>query len=154
MVKGNAEGAYKKGADSAGAGADSAGAGNTGIFVERPNLPDGPVCLAAADGRIPDKIAAHLNALGVELVGTHRHEALYEAVAYHPDMQLHHLGGGNLVYAPGTDEKFLNYLIDAGYTLIRGETVLRPEYPYDIAYNAARVGGIYFHNTRYTDPVL
>ena len=32
-----------------------------------------------------------------------------------------------------------------------GESILTPKYPYDIAYNVARVGKWYFHNLKYTD---
>ena len=41
-----------------------------------------------------------------------------------------------------------------GFKLIEGSTMLRPRYPYDIAYNVARVGKFAFHNLKYTDFVL
>ncbi|NTV90069.1 MAG: hypothetical protein HGA22_06875 [Clostridiales bacterium] len=120
----------------------------------RPNLPDGPVRLALVDGRIGTSIEAALSGLGIGLIKTLPHPGLYEAVAGHPDMLLHHLGGNRIVFAPGTDEITLDGLRSLGFGLIAGEAELKPEYPADIAYNVARIGGLYFHNLKYTDPVL
>ena len=69
-------------------------------------------------------------------------------------MILHHIGGNFIAYAPGTDAELINSLIMHGFVLIKGESVLTPSYPSDIAYNIARVGSFYFHNLKYTDPVI
>ncbi len=125
-----------------------------GRFIEMPNVPGGAVCLAIADGRISFEIEKALAHFGVGLIKTSRHHGLYEAVAFHPDMMLHHAGGKTVVYAPGTGEEMIAALCNAGFRLILGESELSPGYPADIAYNVARVGGYYFHNLKYTDPVL
>lgn len=123
-------------------------------FIDLPNVPQRPVTLAVVDGRIPSGTELALSGLGVNTIKTGRHPDLYEAVAWHPDMFLHHTGGDSIVYAPGTDGALLRALEDHGFRLIKGGTTLAPGYPADIAYNVARIGSFYFHNLRYTDPVL
>jgi len=41
-----------------------------------------------------------------------------------------------------------------GILLLKGEAELGPKYPASVYYNAARVGNIVFHNTKYTDKIL
>ena len=123
-------------------------------FIEIPNLPQKPVCLAVVDGRISSAAQATLERLGVVLLKTQRHPCLYEAVSFHPDMLLHHTGGNHIVHAPGIGFELAASLMEAGFRLICGETELAPVYPRDIAYNAARVGDFYFHNLKHTDPML
>lgn len=123
-------------------------------FIEIPNLPQKPVSLVVVDGRISVAAEASLERLGVTPLKTERHPGLYEAVSFHPDMLLHHTGGNRIVHAPGIGSALAASLLEAGFRLICGETELTPEYPRDIAYNVARVGGFYFHNLKHTDPVL
>ncbi len=123
-------------------------------FIEIPNLPQKPLRLAIADGRISAAAEEALGRLGVRLLKTERHPSLYEAVSFHPDMLLHPTGGERIVHAPGIGSGLEAALAEAGFRLICGDTGLAPEYPKDIAYNAARVGSFYFHNLKHTDPVL
>jgi hypothetical protein len=123
-------------------------------YIEQPNLPEGEVGLAVVDGRIDRRSEDTLRALGIGLIRLHPHPGLYEAVSCHPDMMLHHIGGNVIVYAPGTDAAAVSRLEAYGFRMIKGESVLTPEYPHDIAYNVARVGKWYFHNLKYTDPVI
>jgi hypothetical protein len=123
-------------------------------FVESPNLPSGSVCLAAVDSRISDKAADMLEELGIGIVKLRPHPDLYGAVCCHPDMMLHHIGGNIIIYAPGTDPEAVARLAGSGFRMIRGESLLKPEYPHDIAYNVARVGKWYFHNLKHTDRTI
>lgn len=123
-------------------------------FVEIPNLPDGHVCLAAVDSRISDEAVKKLNEHGVEVIRLRPHPDLYEAVSCHPDMMLHHIGGNIIIYAPGTDADAVSKLAEAGFQMIQGDSMLTPKYPFDIAYNVARVGKWYFHNLKYTDRTI
>ncbi len=120
-------------------------------YVENPNLPSGLVSLAAVDSRISADAENRLRELGVEILKLGPHPDLYDAVSCHPDMMLHHLGGSRIVYAPGTDARAIAKLEELGFLMIKGDSLLTPSYPYDIAYNAARVGKWYFHNLKYTD---
>jgi len=123
------------------------------MFVDNPNLPEKPVSLMVVDCRISIELEAALKNMGIELLKLKPHPGLYEAVSSHPDMLLHHLGGNLIVYAPGTDKTLLDKLTEYGFSLIKGESLLSPSYPADIAYNIARVGKWYFHNLKHTDPV-
>jgi len=123
-------------------------------YVRIPNLPEAEVSLAVVDGRLDEAMEAKLLDLKVKLIKTDRHTGLYEAVSYHPDMMLHHLGDECIVYSPGVADSIKNALSDCGFQLIQGGTTLQEKYPWDIAYNVARVGKFAFHNLKYTDPVL
>jgi len=123
-------------------------------FITSPNLPEKTASLAIVDGRIGNEAEKKLNDLGVKLLKMQLHQGLYTAVCRHPDMLLHHIGGETIVYAPGMDPALLDELKVYGFNLLKGERILAPSYPADIAYNVARVGKKYFHNLRYTDPVI
>ena len=123
-------------------------------FVTNPNLPENAVTLAVVDGRISIEAENALMNLGAKILKLMPHPALYTAVCCHPDMLLHHIGGETIVYAPGTDPTLLDALLLNGFYLLKGESILSPAYPTDIAYNIARVGSKYFHNLKYTDPVI
>jgi len=123
-------------------------------FIEKPNLPQGPVTLAVVDGRLESEIEAELIKQGLELIKTNIHKGVYEAISFHPDVMLHHLLGRDIVYAPGTHSALLSALKEKGFRLIKGSAKLSIAYPGNIAYNVARVGNLAFHNLNYTDPLL
>lgn len=123
-------------------------------YVEVPNIPQSKVSVAVIDGRASSEVEDLLVQSGIELLKTTAHPDVYEAISFHPDIMLHHLGGKDIIYAPGTSSKLLSTLEKKGFSLIRGETALADRYPRDIAYNVARVGGFAFHNFKYTDAVL
>ncbi len=120
-------------------------------YVAEPNLPVGPVCLAAVDCRISAGAEYELKRMGLELLKINPHPQLYDAVCSHPDMLFHHIGGNVIVYAPGADPEAVSKLAGHGFRMMIGESRLKPVYPGDIAYNVARVGKWYFHNLKYTD---
>lgn len=123
-------------------------------FIEIPNIPEEKVVLAMVDGRISNSLEKGFTANGIQIIKTKLHPFLYNSVAFHPDMFLHHIGGKNIVYAPGTSEDTVRELEKYGFRLVRGETELKNKYPGNISYNAARVGKFVFHNTNYTDKIL
>jgi len=123
-------------------------------FINVPNLPQKMVRLVLVDGRISPEIEEALRNKGINVIKTLNLQGVYEAVSCHPDIMLHHLGGKRVVYAPGTHGDVLAALRNYGFQLVKGSTGLSFKYPYNIAYNAARVGGFVFHNLKYTDPVL
>lgn len=123
------------------------------LFVQEPNLPENKVSLVVVDGRAEFAIG-ELNQLGIATLRMRPHSGLYDAVCCHPDMLLHPIGGDLIVYAPETDRRLLDELRSYGFRLIQGASSLSPVYPRDIAYNVARVGKWYFHNLKYTDPII
>ena len=54
--------------------------------------------------------------------------------------------------APGTDYEAL--FRQSGICLVRGETPLGNAYPENIPYNVLKAGRLYFHNPKYTDPLV
>ncbi len=123
-------------------------------FLQHPNIPDSQVSMVILDERADNDIKGNLKRLGIELILNVRHPALYEPVCCHPDMAFCHTGGRDIVYAPGACKKVVSSLTVRGFNMIQGITRLEPEYPADIAYNAAVCGRFAFHDFRYTDPVL
>lgn len=123
-------------------------------FIDMPNLPQKAVQTAIVDGRISKSMEKGFSEKGIRLIKTRKHCMVYEAVSFHPDIMLHHIGAEKIVYAPGTDAELLNELSSMGFGLIRGKTVLSAHYPGNIAYNVARVGSLAFHSLKYTDAVL
>ncbi len=123
-------------------------------FIQQPNLPGQPVKMAVTGSETGKAAIDRLTELGIEVLVMSAHPCLYKAVEGHPDMQLHHLGGNRIVYAPGTGQPILDALSTRGFELVAGESPLSSSYPRDIPYNVARVGSLYFHNLKYTDRIL
>jgi len=123
-------------------------------FLELPNLPEGDVNTAVIDGRAPRSIKTALERLNISTILTEAHPDVYQAIACHPDIMLHHIGGEVMVYAPNTPESLVKALEARGFELVVGHTALGNRYPLTIPYNVARVGSFALHNTRYTDPVI
>jgi hypothetical protein len=123
-------------------------------FIEVPNLPQSRVTVAVIDGRANERVVKGLLKHGIELIRTRKFPKVYNAISFHPDIIMHHLGSEKIIYAPGTNTEFLDALKAYGFRLIEGKTVLSDSYPGNIAYNAARVGNYAIHNFRYTDPLL
>jgi rRNA-processing protein FCF1 len=123
-------------------------------IVQIPNLPASDITTVIIDGRVSENIKRTLLEQGISVILTMSHPDVYPAVAYHPDIMLHHIEENLIVYAPNTPEPVINKLSAVGFELKKGETFLEKKYPYTITYNVARVGKYAFHNTKYTDPVL
>lgn len=123
-------------------------------FVNVPNLPQKRVKTVLVDGRIDENLKAGFYKRGISLIKTKVYPALYNAISCHPDVVFHHLGQNRIIHAQGADRKVVERLSGLGFELIEGNSALSGKYPGDIHYNAARVGNIAFHNTKYTDAVL
>ncbi|MGB9780983.1 DUF6873 family GME fold protein [Caldanaerobacter sp.] len=118
-----------------------------------PFIPERDVKCVLIDGRELD-IGKALERLGIKVLYTERCTDLYEAISYHPDIHVHPLDEGEVVVAPNVSQAFLHKLVELDIKVIKGKTFLKRNYPYDIAYNVARLGNVAFHNLKYTDPVL
>ncbi|MFR1518547.1 MAG: DUF6873 family GME fold protein [Clostridia bacterium] len=70
----------------------------------------------------------------------------------HADMQFTKIDEQTLLCAPGPDYK--KNFFTSGIRLISGKTPLRNAYPENIPYNLLKAGAFYFHNTKYTDPLV
>lgn len=123
-------------------------------FINTPNLPEDLVDLVVVDERISAEAEHTLHGMEISVLKAKSHKNLYPAVASHPDMMIHHIWQNIIICAPNTDAQLIRNLEQLGFQLLKGETFISSEYPLDIAYNVARVGRYYFHNLKYTDPVI
>lgn len=118
------------------------------------NIPTQKITTILIDGRISDFHENSLHNIGIQTIKTSKNTSLYDSISYHPDISFHVIDNEYIVYEPSVNINILNAIIDLGYKLIKGSTVLKNKYPYNIAYNVARVGNYAFHNLAYTDPVI
>lgn len=120
-------------------------------FIEVPLLPKGKVKTVIVDTRTPKCIQNKIRAKGINIIETPYCWDLYEAVAAHPDMLLHHIGGNEIIVAPNIYLQIKKKLEKLKLKVIKGNTVLKSTYPDNIAYNVGRIGKFAIHNFKYTD---
>ena len=86
------------------------------------------------------------------VVFTPKLENVYTTICGHTDIMVHKLGERQIVAEPTVCEFFNNKMPEI--EVIPGKTILNEKYPYDIAYNAARVGNNIFCNKNFTDDTI
>lgn len=123
-------------------------------FIKSPNLPEGKVSLALVDGRIDKALEESLIKRDIKLIKTEKVNGLYDAISFHPDLMLHHLGDENVVAAPNVDDKILWRLEEEGFKIIFGKKEIGGKYPGDIPYNTARFGDFAVCSIKHTDEIL
>lgn len=123
-------------------------------FLESPFIPKRRISLAMIDRRMSHSFKKRLLHKQINCIEVDSCNSLYEAISGHPDIQCHPLGLNKVLIAPNASESLKNQLIQHNFELVVGNTTLEGNYPNNIAYNVARIGGVAFHNIRYTDPVL
>lgn len=119
-----------------------------------PFIPINLANIAIVDARISIEIEYNLKRLGMHIVKTIKCKDVEESISYHPDIVIHPIDHNTLVIAPNVFDYYSEILSGSDIKLIRGEKVLREEYPDDIAYNVGRLRDVAIHNFKYTDPVL
>ncbi|MDK2799477.1 MAG: hypothetical protein PWP27_994 [Clostridiales bacterium] len=123
-------------------------------FIANPFIPERKVSHVIIDGRISSKILFTLKNLGITPVLTSVSNGLYPAVSCHPDMLIHPIGNDVLIVAPDIYEFIYSKLKPLNFKLIKGKSILKSNYPENIAYNVARIDNFAFHNVKYTDPMI
>ncbi|CAK9331068.1 DUF6873 family GME fold protein [Thermoanaerobacter kivui] len=118
-----------------------------------PFVPVDEVKYVVIDGR-EKEIGNSLTKLSIGVIYTEKCNDLYDAISFHPDILIHPLGDGEVIIAPNVSNSFIQKLKQIGLNVRLGQTYLKRNYPYNIAYNVARLGNIAFHNLKYTDPIL
>jgi hypothetical protein len=106
------------------------------------------------DGRVRNETVKKLNSMGIQVIKTIKCDDVYEAISYHPDICIHPIDNSTLVVAPNVFEYYSYIFKNTSIKLIKGEKVLKSNYPYNVAYNVARVSRYAIHNFRYTDEKL
>lgn len=123
-------------------------------YIKQTLLPEKDVSLLAVDARMDTAMKKALTAREISLVEIPPFNGIGEPVAGHVDMQIIHIRDNILVCHPHLSVNVRKKLEELGFDIYTGNTVLKKDYPSDIAYNVAIVGEVAFHNTRYTDPVI
>ena len=123
-------------------------------FLSEPNLPRKKVGYVIIDCRSDKKIIKALEDMGITVFLSCKIDSLYDSVSTHPDMGIHHIGGNVFVCEPSTYDYYKQTLTLPGIKLIKGSSKLTSTYPFDIAYNVARVSSLAFHKTKYTDATI
>ena len=93
---------------------------------------------AILDHRASVKTADALKKYGFSVILTPKLDHVYTTICGHVDIMVHKLCDGVIVAEPTVAEYFKNKMPEI--EVLSGKTVLNENYPYDIAYNAARVG--------------
>ena len=100
------------------------------------------------DYRISEKSLNTLKNLGYKIIKTQKETSVSEAICGHPDIVLCKLKNHDCV----AETTFCGFLADkTECNVIEGKSLLKKDYPFDIAYNAALVGNNLFCNEKYTD---
>ncbi|SHH29069.1 DUF6873 family GME fold protein [Tepidibacter thalassicus] len=120
-------------------------------FLDKPFIPNKKVKLVLVDKRIPEDIENELKNKKIQIIKTCECTNLYNAIKYHPDIQICYLGENNVVVAPNVYEYYKCILKYYGLNVIKGNSFLENKYPQNIAYNVAIFGKYAVHNFKYTE---
>ncbi len=107
---------------------------------------------AILDYRASVKTADALKKYGFCVVLTPKIDHVYTTICGHADIMVHKLCDNVIVAEPTVCDYFKNKMPEI--EVIPGKTILNEKYPYDIAYNAARVGNNIFCNKNFTDDTI
>ncbi|HEX3018269.1 MAG TPA: hypothetical protein VHP31_10525 [Caproicibacter sp.] len=121
-------------------------------FVESPNLPDSDISLAMVSGTYPELIIS-LNCLGIQVIPVITRSRLNISVKNHADEVCIHLGGNNILLAPGESE-LKNILERHEFNVIDSSSEIHSPYPYEAKLNAARVGRYLITNQNIIDRTM
>ena len=104
---------------------------------------------AIIDYRASVKTADALRKYGFKVVLTPHLDHVYTTICGHTDIMVHKLCDKTIVAEPTVSGYFKEKMPEI--EVIPGNTILKEKYPYDIAYNAARVGNNIICNKNFTD---
>jgi hypothetical protein len=125
--------------------------GPANMFLKNPFVPSGRVTHVIVDKNAPDEFILNLKKLKITPIPTKPLQKIPAPVSTHPDMQIFHAGSGKVICEPNLHEYYVSRLAPLGIEVIAGKTHLCSNYPYDIAYNIARVSNYALHKTSHTD---
>ncbi len=106
---------------------------------------------AIVDFRADKTIKALLN-MGFNVIQTPVIKEVYNSISGHPDIVIHKTDKKSAYCAPHYVDFFKSKLPDI--EINSGKSTLKADYPYDIAYNIARVGNHIFCLKKYTDSMI
>ncbi len=104
------------------------------------------------DHRASVKTTDALKKYGFEVILTPKLDHIYTTICGHADVMVHKLCENVIVTEPTVTEYFKSRMPEI--EVLSGKTILNEKYPYDIAYNAARVGDNIICNKNFTDDTI
>ncbi len=107
-------------------------------FLQNPNLPESDVVCAAMSGTYTSLIRC-LQTLGITIITVEPNENMNVSVSDHVDMQIHHLGGSEIIIEK-TQQRIMKAFADQGFHAIQSCGMAGNQYPGDVLLNAARAG--------------
>ncbi len=105
------------------------------------------------DANIGDDILLSLKEKNIKYYKAFNIDYLYAPVNTHPDMQIHFIDDVTAVAAPIVYSYYRN-LLPAYLKVIQGKSNPGSTYPYDIAYNVAKVGKRLIGKLSYVDDII
>lgn len=120
-------------------------------FVKVPNNPECASTVLIAKNA-PQGVVEGLKKLNITPLFGDVIEYDVEAVKYHIDTQITHIGGNKFVVSPYLFDHYSRVLPEAD--LLIGNTTFTGTYPDDAAYNVASIGRFAIHNFKFTDKVV
>ncbi len=120
-------------------------------FVKIPNNPINSSAVLIAKN-VPMQVAEKLEKLNITPLFGDTIQYDVEAVSFHIDTQIIHVGNDRFVVSPYVYEHYKKVL--PGAKLIIGASNSCGTYPADAAYNVASLGKYVIHNFKYTDKVV
>lgn len=104
------------------------------------------------DYRTSAKSVDALRSLGFNVIKTPKIESVHDSICGHSDIMVHKTDNNTVICEPTVYKYFSRTL--QGIKVMEGKTTLKEKYPYDIAYNAARVGNCIICNEKFTDDTI
>lgn len=123
-------------------------------YITIPNLPDRKVKKVIISSCVSEDVIKDLTNKGISAIMVPPCGDVAPPVSSHTDMLFHHLGGNNILCYKNASNLVLEQLKLFGFNVASSSSELNPNYPYDIALNAARIGNYIFCNVKYTDKLI
>lgn len=120
-------------------------------FVRTSFIPEYKILLALIDKRITKDMKAKLNDLNINIIESTPCIQAYDAINCHPDITILKINDNNIIVAPNVYDYYSKKLCPLGFNIIKGNSLIKSKYPYNIAYNVAIFGKYAIHNLKYTD---
>lgn len=120
-------------------------------FVRTSFIPEYKILLALIDKRITKDMKAKLNDLNINIIESTPCIETYDAINCHPDITILKINDNNIIVSPNVYDYYSKKLCPLGFNIIKGNSLIKSKYPYNIAYNVAIFGKYAIHNLKYTD---
>jgi len=101
------------------------------------------------DGKINGKYLEYFNINNYKMIFIPENKNLQKPINSHTDMNCCKIN--ETIFC---DENIYDLIKNINYNIIKGESKLQKNYPFDIAYNAAFVGKFLFCNKKYAEPKI